>query len=73
MNRSLTLFANQLFFIVRANQKDSYYQQILKDQVKDAVRDIFGNDWNENKDIGVADDLLVLEKLTRLLYFSGRG
>ncbi|KAF9106070.1 peroxisome biogenesis factor 10 [Mortierella sp. AM989] len=29
--------------IIRANQKDSYYQQILKDQVKDAVRDIFGS------------------------------
>lgn len=28
--------------VVRANQKDSYYQQILKDQVKDAVREIFG-------------------------------
>ncbi|KAG0072018.1 peroxisome biogenesis factor 10 [Podila epicladia] len=29
--------------IIRANQKDSYYQQILKDQVKDAVREIFGS------------------------------
>ncbi|KAG0370227.1 peroxisome biogenesis factor 10 [Gamsiella multidivaricata] len=29
--------------IIRANQKDAYYQQILKDQVKDAVRDIFGS------------------------------
>ncbi|KAF9175035.1 peroxisome biogenesis factor 10 [Mortierella sp. AD011] len=29
--------------IIRANQKDSYYQQILKDKVKDAVRDIFGS------------------------------
>ncbi|KAF9916924.1 peroxisome biogenesis factor 10 [Lobosporangium transversale] len=29
--------------IIRANQKDAYYQQILKDQVKDAFREIFGN------------------------------
>ncbi|KAF9188429.1 peroxisome biogenesis factor 10 [Haplosporangium sp. Z 767] len=29
--------------IIRANQKDSYYQQILKEQVKDAVREIFGS------------------------------
>ncbi|KAF9945927.1 peroxisome biogenesis factor 10 [Mortierella alpina] len=29
--------------IIRANQKDSYYQQILKDQVKDAFREIFGS------------------------------
>ncbi|KAF9927519.1 peroxisome biogenesis factor 10 [Linnemannia zychae] len=29
--------------IIRANQKDSYYQQILRDQVKDAVREIFGS------------------------------
>ncbi|KAF9435097.1 peroxisome biogenesis factor 10 [Entomortierella beljakovae] len=29
--------------IIRANQKDSYYQQILQGQVKDVVRDIFGS------------------------------
>ncbi|KAG0048644.1 peroxisome biogenesis factor 10 [Gryganskiella cystojenkinii] len=29
--------------IIRANQKDSYYQQILQSQVKDAVREIFGS------------------------------
>ncbi|KAG0314066.1 peroxisome biogenesis factor 10 [Dissophora globulifera] len=29
--------------IIRANQKDTYYQQILKDQVKDAVRETLGS------------------------------
>lgn len=38
----LTVSSVCLFALVRANQKDSYYQQILKDQVKDAVREIFG-------------------------------
>ncbi|KAF9978215.1 hypothetical protein BGZ73_003396 [Actinomortierella ambigua] len=28
--------------IIRANQKDAYYQEILKTQVKDAVRDVLG-------------------------------
>ncbi|KAI1314650.1 peroxisome biogenesis factor 10 [Mortierella claussenii] len=54
--------------IIRANQKDSYYQQILKDQVKDAVQEIFGNRVQHmyQTEVGVISDLCYYS-LTTLL------
>ncbi|KAG0225617.1 peroxisome biogenesis factor 10 [Mortierella sp. GBA43] len=45
--------------IIRANQKDTYYQQILKGQFKDAVLEIFGSRTQHmyQTEIGVFSDL----------------
>ncbi|KAF9353248.1 peroxisome biogenesis factor 10 [Mortierella sp. NVP85] len=60
--------------IIRANQKDTYYQQILKEQVKDAFREIFGSRMQHmyQTEVGVFSDLCYYS-LTTLLGMQTLG
>ncbi|KAG0225761.1 hypothetical protein BGW42_004106 [Actinomortierella wolfii] len=60
--------------IIRANQKDAYYQEILKTQFKDAVREILGNRFQHQHqtEIDVFSDLCYYS-LTTLLGMQTLG